>query len=229
MAKDDKRTFVKGAFILGASGLICKVIGAFFRIPLYNMLGDGMQYYEAVYPYYSTLLVISTAGLPTAISRMVAERVTMGDISGARRVFRKSLVLLLIIGLLTAVLMYFGADFLARDRGQFVDLGANLALGHRQAGALEVAGDLAEDVLVARLLEICAHHGGGVLIRAFARQAHLFRSPKAQHPVAPGDGLELLLLIEGELGFESLFPIVEGRHVAQHVPHPAKLRGKRRL
>ncbi|MDP3448109.1 MAG: polysaccharide biosynthesis protein [Eubacteriales bacterium] len=115
MSKNDKSTFVKGAFILGAAGLICKVIGAFFRIPLYNMLGDGMQYYEAVYPYYSTLLVISSAGLPTAISRMVAERAAVGDMAGAKRVFRKSQLLLAIIGVVTTALMYFGADFLARS------------------------------------------------------------------------------------------------------------------
>ncbi|MEA4913392.1 MAG: polysaccharide biosynthesis protein [Christensenella sp.] len=115
MAKNDKKSFVKGAFILGFAGLICKVIGAFFRIPLYNMLGDGMQYYEAVYPYYSTLLVISSAGLPTAISRMVAERTAIGDVLGAKRVFRKSQVLLAIIGVVTTALMYFGADFLARS------------------------------------------------------------------------------------------------------------------
>lgn len=114
MARNEKKSFVKGAFILGAAGLICKIIGAFFRIPLYNMLGDGMQYYEAVYPYYSTLLVISSAGLPTAISRMVAERTAIGDIAGAKRVFRKSQVLLSIIGVVTTALMYFGADFLAR-------------------------------------------------------------------------------------------------------------------
>ena len=114
MAKNEKKSFVKGAVILGVAGLICKVIGAFFRIPLYNMLGDGMQYYEAVYPYYSTLLVISSAGLPTAISRMVAEHTAVGDIMGAKRVFRKSQILLLIIGLVTTALMYFGADFLAR-------------------------------------------------------------------------------------------------------------------
>ena len=115
MAKNDKKSFVKGAVILGAAGLICKVIGAFFRIPLYNMLGDGMQYYEAVYPYYSTLLVISSAGLPTAISRMVAERSAIGDMAGAKRVFRKSQLLLTIIGLITFALMYFGADILARS------------------------------------------------------------------------------------------------------------------
>ncbi len=94
--------------------MICKVIGAFFRIPLYNMLGDGMQYYEAVYPYYSTLLVISSAGLPTAISRMVAERMALGDVPGAKRVFRKSQALLFGIGIVTTALMFFGAGFLAR-------------------------------------------------------------------------------------------------------------------
>lgn len=114
MAKNDKKTFVKGAVILGVAGLICKVIGAFFRIPLYNMLGDGMQYYEAVYPYYSTLLVISSAGLPTAISRMVAERMAVGDVFGAKRVFRKSQILLFGIGAVTTALMFFGADFLAK-------------------------------------------------------------------------------------------------------------------
>ncbi len=114
MARNEKKSFVKGAVILGVAGLICKVIGAFFRIPLYNMLGDGMQYYEAVYPYYSTLLVISTAGLPTAISRMVAERTALGDAAGAKRVFHRSQLLLLGIGVVTMALMYFGADFLAR-------------------------------------------------------------------------------------------------------------------
>ncbi len=114
MAKNDKKSFVKGAFILGAAGLLCKIIGAFFRVPLYNMLGDGMKYYEAVYPFYSTLLVISSAGLPTAISRMVAERAVLGDVLGAKRVFRKSQVLLSIIGIVTTALMYFGADFIAR-------------------------------------------------------------------------------------------------------------------
>lgn len=113
MEKSTKRSFVKGAAILGIAGLLCKVIGALFRIPLYNMLGDGMQYYEAVYPYYSALLVISSAGLPTAISKMVAERVTVGDYDGARRVFRKAQLLLLCIGVVTTALMFFGSGFLA--------------------------------------------------------------------------------------------------------------------
>ena len=113
MEKNDNKSFVKGAVILGVAGLICKIIGAFFRIPLYNMLGDGMQFYEAVYPFYSTLVTISTAGLPTAISRMVAERATIGDYKGAKNVFRRAQLLLFIFGLGTAGLMFGLADVLA--------------------------------------------------------------------------------------------------------------------
>ncbi|MDO4572763.1 MAG: oligosaccharide flippase family protein, partial [Clostridia bacterium] len=143
MEKADKRSFVKGAAILGIAGLICKVIGAFFRIPLYNMLGDGMQYYEAVYPFYSTLLVISSAGLPTAISRMVAERVTLGDYYGARRVFRKAMLLLLGIGAATTALMFFGADYLAAST-----VGTGAAMSFRA---------LAPALLIVSLM--CAYRG----------------------------------------------------------------------
>lgn len=113
MESSGRRSFVKGAAILGVAGLLCKIIGAFFRIPLYNLLGDGMIYYEAVYPWYSTLITISSSGLPTAISKMVAERVTLGDYAGAKKVFRKAQVLLLVIGLVTSALMFFGADYIA--------------------------------------------------------------------------------------------------------------------
>lgn len=114
MEKTEKKSFVKGAVILGVAGLLCKIIGALFRIPLRNMMGvAGMTYYSTVYPYYSWLLVISSAGLPTAISKLVAERVTLGDYDGAKRVFRKTMLLLTGIGLLTTALMFFGANALA--------------------------------------------------------------------------------------------------------------------
>lgn len=111
----NKKAFVTGAAILGIAGLICKIIGAFFRIPLRNMMGvAGMTYYSTVYPYYSTLLVVSSAGLPTAVSKLVSERITIGDYQGAKKVFRDALILLTVIGLITTALMFFGSDFLAR-------------------------------------------------------------------------------------------------------------------
>lgn len=108
-----KTTFVKGAALLAAAGLICKFIGVFFRIFAVRIVGEqGMYYYELVYPTYSWLLIISSSGIPTAISRMVAERAAVGNYDGARRVFRRSLLLLLVIGVVTSALMFFGAEWI---------------------------------------------------------------------------------------------------------------------
>lgn len=109
-----KTSFVRGAVILGAAGLLVKIIGAFFRIPLANAIGPiGTSYYEVVYPYYSGLLVISSSGLPTAISKMVSERMTAGDYRGAHKVFTTAMKLLICVGLVTGALMFFGSNALA--------------------------------------------------------------------------------------------------------------------
>ena len=109
-----KKSFVKGAVVLGAAGLLVKVIGAFYRIPLTRIIGEsGMGLYQLAYPIYSYLLVISTAGLPTAISRMVAEQVTLGNEEGARRVFRVSFQILFVIGLALSLFLWFGSSWIA--------------------------------------------------------------------------------------------------------------------
>lgn len=102
-----KNSFVAGAAILGIAGLIVKVIGAVYRIPLANIVGDeGMAYYEVAYPYYSWLLVISSAGLPTAVSKLVSERIALNDSVGAKRVFRSAMRLLFCIGIVTTFLLF---------------------------------------------------------------------------------------------------------------------------
>ena len=108
------KSFIKGAAILGFAGIIVKVVGALYRIPLANIVGDGMTFYDHAYPWYSWLLVISSAGLPTAISKIVAERVTLGDYKGAKEVFNYALRILLIIGVVTMLMMFAGADLFAK-------------------------------------------------------------------------------------------------------------------
>ncbi len=99
-----KSSFVKGAAILGVAGLLVKIIGAVYRIPLQNIIGvAGMGNYGAVYPIYAFLLVASSAGLPTAISKLVSERLARGDEYGARRVFKTAFRLLCIIGVVSGV------------------------------------------------------------------------------------------------------------------------------
>ncbi|MCT4604630.1 MAG: polysaccharide biosynthesis protein [Marinisporobacter sp.] len=109
------KSFLKGAAILGIAGIIVKIMGAFYRIPLTNMIGsEGMGYYQTGYPIYVALLTISTAGIPTAISKLVAERNAMGDRYGAHRIFKVSFILLFALGIVTSTILFFGAEFLVK-------------------------------------------------------------------------------------------------------------------
>ncbi len=111
---DKKKSFLGGAAILAVAGLICKIIGAVYKIPLRNMIGEeAMGIYTTVYPIYTFLLVFSTSGIPTAISKLVAEERSKGNFSGAHKVFLTSLKLLLLIGGITTLLMFLGAPLIA--------------------------------------------------------------------------------------------------------------------
>ncbi|MEE3362266.1 MAG: polysaccharide biosynthesis protein [Anaerovoracaceae bacterium] len=100
------KSFVKGAAILGAAGLIVKLLGAAFQIPLGNMIHDtGMAYYGPAYYIYTLFLIISTSALPVAISRMVSERAAVENYRGANRVFRSALELMILIGVVSFVII----------------------------------------------------------------------------------------------------------------------------
>lgn len=110
-----RKSFIKGAAILGAAGIIVKILGACFRIPLANIIGDtGMGYYQTAYPLYVLLLNISIAGIPSAIARLVSERTAEGNHREAYRVFRLSFGLLAGIGIVTCLILVIGAPFFVR-------------------------------------------------------------------------------------------------------------------
>ena len=74
MASNKKQSFLHGAALLAGATAIVKVLGALYKIPLGNIIGDaGFGYFNTAYDIYSVLLMISTAGLPVAMSRMIAE------------------------------------------------------------------------------------------------------------------------------------------------------------
>lgn len=114
MSKEDGQKFLKGAAVLGVAAIVIKVMGAFFRIPLANLIGDeGMSYYQTAYPMYNWLIVISTAGLPAAVAKIVAEHRALGDEKGAQRVFTTMLALMTAIGLVSALAMAFSAKWVS--------------------------------------------------------------------------------------------------------------------
>ncbi len=108
-----KDTFLRGAFILAVAGIAVKLIGSVNRILLSRLLGgEGIGLYQMAYPIYLLALSISSAGIPVAISILVAERIALSDYRGAARVFRVSLALLVATGTLFAAGLFFGADWL---------------------------------------------------------------------------------------------------------------------
>ena len=106
------KNFVIGAFIIAISHILVKVIGALYKIPLdtYILQTEGMGIYNSSYTIYNWLFVISTAGLPVAISKMVAESTAKGNYDEARKIFRISKGLLLCVGVLAASAMFFFAN-----------------------------------------------------------------------------------------------------------------------
>jgi O-antigen/teichoic acid export membrane protein len=105
---------LRGAFILVLAAVLSKLIGTVQKIPLQNIGGDGVfGIYNAVYPFYTLVLLIATAGFPAAVSRFVAEEMAAGRTGGARRVLRVSSWMLIVLGLLCGAVMYAAAPLLA--------------------------------------------------------------------------------------------------------------------
>ncbi|MCQ4925218.1 polysaccharide biosynthesis protein [Tissierella carlieri] len=106
-----KNNFLRGAAILSIAGVIVKILGAVYRIPLSNIIkSEGMGYYQTAYPLYTLLLTISTAGFPIAIAKLVSEKRAVGDFKAAYKVFKVTLLGLAIGGLLTSLFLFFRAE-----------------------------------------------------------------------------------------------------------------------
>lgn len=115
MADQKKQSFVQGAAMLTAAVVIVKVIGALYKIPLGNILGDeGMGYFGSAYNIYSLLLTISTAGLPVALSRMVSEANALGKRQQMKRTFTVARTAFFVFGLVATLLMMIFPNALAR-------------------------------------------------------------------------------------------------------------------
>ncbi len=113
-----QRSLLGGISVLGIAGLICKVVGVLYRIPLANSIGsEGIGIYQQVFPTYNLMLTISSAGIPVAISRMVSFRLARGQQNAAGHVFRVAMGILILAGAVaTAPMMAFSGS-LARAAG----------------------------------------------------------------------------------------------------------------
>ena len=114
--KNKKETFMTGVMTLIFSQIIVKVVGIVYKVYLTNREGfgdTGNAIYNGGYQIYALLLLISSIGIPNAISKLVSERVSSGDYKGANRIFKVSLLILGIIGTIGSLILFFGADFIS--------------------------------------------------------------------------------------------------------------------
>lgn len=110
------QTFLKGAAMLTAAGLLSKVFGALYRIPFFRVVGsEGMGLYQMAYPLYTMLLAVSSAGIPVAVSKLISESITRRDIMEVKRIFRTTMVFIGLLSGLVSYLLYINAGFLANQ------------------------------------------------------------------------------------------------------------------
>ena len=105
--KKTARSFVHGALVLGIANLVVKLIGAGFKIPLANLIGDdGSGYFNVAYQIYTFMFIVATAGFPVAISKMVSESMSRNDETDARRVFKVAIGFLSVVGLVGTLILF---------------------------------------------------------------------------------------------------------------------------
>ncbi len=106
-----KNTFFGGVATLATGVIIVKLIGALYKIPLANILGEeGNGYFGTAYNIYNVFLTITTAGLPVALSKAISEANELGRYNQVRRISKVALCTFLTLGLLSTVIMFFGAE-----------------------------------------------------------------------------------------------------------------------
>lgn len=108
-----KHSVLSGAIILSVAGLICKALGAVSKIPLSNILtGEGLGIYQLIFPLYSLLLLISSSGIPIAISKIISENKTI-----AIKITKYALKLILILAIILSVAVFLLSNFIAKLQG----------------------------------------------------------------------------------------------------------------
>lgn len=101
-----KQNFLQGALILVIASMIVKIFGAIFKIPLTNIIGvEAMAYFNSAYGFYVIFYMISTAGIPVALSKMISEAEAKENKNEVKKIFRVSYILFFALGAIGSLIM----------------------------------------------------------------------------------------------------------------------------
>lgn len=113
--KSDAGGFLKQGSVLALASILVRVIGMVYRIPMANIIGDdGNGIYSAAFEVYNILLIISSYGMPMAVSKMVSAKCTERKYKESYKIFRCSMLFSILSGGLMAVFVFFGADWIEK-------------------------------------------------------------------------------------------------------------------
>ncbi len=111
--KKNNSFLIQGA-ILAVAGIITRLIGLAYRIPVNNILGDeGQGFYGCAFSIYNIALLLTSYSLPLAVSKLVSARIAKGEAKNAIRIFKGALLFATIVGALVCMIVYLFSDFIA--------------------------------------------------------------------------------------------------------------------
>ena len=100
------QNFIQGTVLLTLATLVVKFLGVLYKVPMNHIIGEqGFGYFNTAYDIYNVLLMISTAGLPVAMSRMISQAGSLGNFNQVRRIYVTARAIFLALGLGGTLLM----------------------------------------------------------------------------------------------------------------------------
>jgi stage V sporulation protein B len=106
--------FMYGALLLMTASFITRILGFFYKVYTIRLIGpEGIGLYEMVFPVYSLFLVMTTAGIPVAVSKLISESYAQRNTNNVRRIFYVSIFFLIVSGLLSTIIIIWLAPYLA--------------------------------------------------------------------------------------------------------------------
>ncbi len=120
MSKNGSNTkennFVLQAGILAIAGIISRIIGLLYRSPLTAVVGTlGIGYYQVAYSFYTIVLLLSSYSIPSAISKVIAQKLAVKEYRNAHRIFKCALGYVLVVGAIASLVLFFGAGLFLQD------------------------------------------------------------------------------------------------------------------
>lgn len=118
-----KDSFILQAGILASAGIIVRIIGLLYNAPLVAIIGDeGNGYYNSAYYAYSIILLISSYSIPSAVSKVIAQKLATREYRNAHRIFRCAFIYVLVVGGIASLFVFFGAGLLVKMESAILPL-----------------------------------------------------------------------------------------------------------